>query len=90
MVIVGVPSIFQNGPMSGEQKREVIILAVKMSENKQLIERLAEASDVKYSKAKRLIQALENYVELPNFPEECTYTFSHTRYWCHHPLCREG
>ena len=57
-------------------------MAVKMSENKQLIERLAKASDVKYKKAKLLIQTLEEYVDLPNFPEECTYTFSHTREWC--------
>lgn len=62
----------------------------KPSENRQLIERLAVASDVKYKKAKLLIQTFEKYVDLPDFPDECTYTFAHTREWCGHPLCREG
>lgn len=62
----------------------------KMSENQELIARLAVTSDVKYEKAKRVIQALEDIVELPSFPEACTYTFSHTKEWCGHPLCRES
>lgn len=62
----------------------------KMSDNHDLIERLAVTSDVKYAKAKRVIEALEDLVDLPPFPNPCTYTFSHTREWCGHPLCRES
>lgn len=62
----------------------------KPSENNQLVERLAEASDVKPKKAKRLFEALETIIELPDFPSECYVTFSHTKHWCGHPLCRDS
>lgn len=90
VVTVGALSIFPNGLFYGEQKREVIILVVKASENDSLIHRLAEKANVKPSKVERVLRALEGYVELPDFPEECTYTFSHTRYWCHNSFCRES
>lgn len=60
----------------------------KPSENKQLIERLAEEANVKPKKAKRLLQALEQYINIPDIPNECTYTHSHTISWCGYPLCR--
>lgn len=61
----------------------------KMSTNRQLIEKLAEEADVKPAKVERVLATLEKYIGDPNFPEECTYTFAHTRDWCGNPLCRE-
>jgi hypothetical protein len=60
-----------------------------ISRNEQLVARLADDADVKPAKAKRILEALEQYVEII-FPEACTYTFSHTKEWCGHPLCRES
>lgn len=64
---------------------------MKLKHSEQLIDRIVLETGVRRSKVDKVLRSLDKLiVDLPEIPMPCTYTMSHTKNWCGHPLCRES